>query len=66
MPLLVTALIWAPVKPLLRTSKGATLMLICSTASMEIGCVPAWPPGVPLPARPKTSLSVAPSTWMSL
>ncbi|MEN8159656.1 MAG: hypothetical protein ABFS41_06275 [Myxococcota bacterium] len=31
-----------------------------------MGCAPDWPPGVPLWARPKTSLLTAPSIEMLL
>ena len=65
-PDFVTALMSPPVNPLARTSYGATSTLNSSIASIEIGCVPAWPPGVPEPASPNTSFSVAPSTWMLL
>ena len=35
-------------------------------ASSEIGCVFAWPPGVPVSARPNRSLLTAPSIWIVL
>src|SRR3989449_7410816 len=65
-PDLVTALINPPVNPPSRTSNGAISTWYSLSASTEMGCAFAWPPGVPLAASPNRSLFTPPSIWMLL
>ncbi len=47
-------------------SYGEMATWISWIVSSEMGCVYAWPPGVPVDARPKRSLLTAPSIWIEL
>ena len=65
MPLLVTVLMLAPVKPPCRTSKGASDTCTCSTASNGTGSAFVWPPGAGS-SRPNELLKYDPSSEMLL
>ena len=65
MPLFVTVLMLAPVKPPCRTSKGASDTCTCSTASNGTGSAFVWPPGAGS-SRPNELLKYDPSSEMLL